>query len=241
MNSAIGFILGSGWGKVIKDVKIDKELLYSKIFGQKTTVPGHSDKAIFGTISEKKVIILSGRFHTYEGYSSYETTKTVRYLHDQGVRKIIITSAVGGLNPKYKVGDLVILNDIITLFCQSPLTGAQFQNLSEPFSQDLSKSAEQAAAQINLPLQKGVYAYMKGPHYETFADKMALRFLGADVVGMSTVPEVIMANHLDMEVLGLSLVTNLAFVKHSHKEVLAAVKNQEEKLRKFFLELIKML
>ncbi len=183
--------------------------------------------------------MFSGRLHTYEGYSSYEATKTVRYLREQGVKKIIITSAVGALNPKYQVGDLVILQDIITLFCRSPLSGSQFQNMSQPFSPSLVESAVRSCTTVDMPMQKGVHVYFKGPHYETFADKMALRFLGADVCGMSMAPEVIMANHLGMEVLGLCLVTNLAFVKHSHEEVLKEEKKQEQNLRKFFSKLIK--
>jgi len=241
MNSPVGLILGSGWGKIIEDVKNKKEKGFEEVFGKKTTVPGHSGKIITGTLQGKKLIILSGRFHTYEGYSASEVTKTVKFLHQESVKKVIITSAAGALNPKYKVGDLIILKDLITIFCQSPLTGPQFQNLSQPFSPKLIKLAQKSTTEIKLPLQKGVYVYMKGPHFETFADKIALRLLGADVVGMSTVPEVIMANHLGMQVLGLSLVTNLAFVKHDHKAVLAVVKNQEEKLRNFFLTLIKSL
>lgn len=239
MNSPIGFILGSGWGKIIENIKNKKEKGFETVFDQKTSVEGHAGKVISGLLFGKNLIVLSGRFHTYEGYSSFQVTKTARYLHEQGVKKIIITSASGGLNPKYQVGDLVILNDMISLFCQSPLTGSQFQNLSQPFSQKLIEAAEESALETDISLQKGVYVYMKGPHYETFADKMALRFLGADVVGMSTVPEVIMANHLGMEVLGLSMVTNLAFVKHSHKEVLKVAKNQQEKLARFINLLIK--
>jgi len=241
MNSAIGLILGSGWSNIIENVKNKKEKSFESVFGTKTTVTGHAGKIIFGSLFDKNIIVLSGRFHTYEGYTAYEASKTVRFLHDQGVKKIIITSASGALNPKYQVGDLVILNDLITLFCQSPLSGSQFQNLSQPFSQKFIESAQKAAVETDISFQKGVYVYMKGPHYETYSDKMALQFLGADVVGMSTVPEVIMANYLGMEILGLSLVTNLAFVKHDHRDVLQAVKNQEKNLEKFFLKLIKIL
>src|SRR3989338_4286373 len=241
MNSAIGLILGSGWGGIIDQVKNKKEKGFKSVFGQKTSVKGHAGKVITSSLLTNKVIVLSGRFHTYEGYSSYEATKTIRYLHEKGVKKIIITSAVGALNPKFQVGDLVILSDIISIFCQSPLTGSQFQNLSQPFSGNLIELALKAAGQSGLTSQKGVYVYMRGPHFESYSDKMALRFLCADVVGMSTVPEVIMANHLKMEVLGLSLVTNLALVKHQHQEVLQAVKNQEKKLKNFFLNLINLL
>lgn len=236
--SSIGFILGSGWGGIIEDIKNKKEKGFEEIFGKKTTVSGHRGKVISGKLSNKDLIIISGRFHTYEGYGSFEATQTIRYLRAKGVKEVVITSASGGLNPKYSVGDLVILQDVISLFCQSPLAGAKFQNLSQPFSPDLIKKAQQAAVLTGISLQKGVYIYMKGPHYETFADKMALRMLGADIVGMSTVPEVIMANYLGIKVLGLSLVTNLAFVKHDHKDVLAAVENQSRKLSSFFRKLI---
>lgn len=241
MASSIGFILGTGWGKIIKDVKIEKEISYSKLFGKNTTVPGHQGKVIFAKLNGKKIIFLSGRFHTYEDYSPYEVTKTICYLHEQGVKKIIITSAVGALNPKFQVGDLVILSDLLTFFCPSPLIGPKFQDMSEPFSKKLIKLAENSIHQSKINYQKGVYAFMKGPQFETYADKMALRALGADIVGSSTVHETIMAKHLGMEVLGLSLVTNLAFVKHSHEEVLKAAKNQEEKLYIFIKNLIRML
>lgn len=241
MNSPIGFILGSGWGKIITSLHNKKILSFEKIFGNKTTVPGHSGEVFSGTLNGKSVIIISGRFHTYEGYSSYDVTKTIRYLNEQGVKKVIITSAAGGLNPRYRVGDLVVLKDMITLFCKSPLTGPKFQDMSLPFSKDLIKAAETSAKKNKIRIQKGIYAYTPGPHFETFADKKMLFKLGADVVGMSTVPEVIMANYLGMEVLGLSLVTNLAFVKHDHKEVLANAKKQEEKLGNFFYQLIKFL
>lgn len=243
MSSPIGLILGSGWSSLVKTLAIKKTLDFEKVFHSKSAVPGHEGKVVFGSLkkSDKELVVLSGRFHTYEGYSSKEAVKTVEYLNKQGVRKIIISSACGGLNPKYQVGDLVILSDIITLFCQSPLTGAQFQNMSQPFSVKLINLAVKAAVREDLSFQKGTYVYFKGPHYETFADKMALRFLGADTCGMSTVPEVITANHLGMEVLGLSLVTNLSFVKHDHKEVLAEVMKKQESLKCFlqtFIDLI---
>lgn len=238
MKSSIGLILGSGWGKVASTLKNKKEVTFEKIFKKATSVPGHEGKAITGTTKANKVIILSGRFHTYEGYTPYEAAKTIRYLHKEGVNKVIITSASGGLNPKYQVGDVVILNDLITLFSQSPLNGPNFQDMSKPFSGILQKMAETSARTNKMRFQKGVYAYVRGPHFETFSDKKALRSLGADVVGMSTVPETIMANNLGMEVLGLSLVTNLAFVKHNHKDVLAAAKSQEESLYNFMNTLL---
>lgn len=238
MKSPIGLILGSGWGKVTSTLKNKKELSFEKIFNKATSVPGHEGKVITGKINNNEVIILSGRFHTYEGYTPYEAAKTIRFLDKKGVKKVILTSASGGLNPEYRVGDIVILNDLITLFSQSPLTGPNFQDMSKPFSNTLQNIAEKSAKTNKMKFQRGVYAYVRGPHFETFSDKKALRILGADVVGMSTVPETIMANNLGMEVLGLSLVTNLAFVKHNHKDVLAAAKSQEESLYNFMNTLL---
>lgn len=238
MKNLLGFILGTGWGQIADSIEVEKEESFESLFKRKPTVPGHSGKAIWGKLNGKEIIILSGRFHTYEGYSAYEATETIRFLHKQDVKKVIITSACGGLNPKYKVGDVVILNDLISLFCQSPLTGPHFQDMSSPFSENLQNTAIKSAIETKLSFQRGVYAYIKGPHFETFSDKMALRYLGADIVGMSTVAETIMANHLGMEVLGLSLVTNLAFVKHSHEDVLDAARNQENLLYNFISHLI---
>ena len=238
MPAPIGLILGTGWGKIIENLKASEIVPYKQIFGVTSSVPGHEGKVIKAKYKNKNLIILSGRFHTYEGYRSEETVRTIKYLYREGVKKVIITAACGALNPKYEVGDVVILNDIITLFCQSPLVGPKFQDMSAPFSSELRNIATNIAAESKTNFQKGVYCYFRGPHFETFADKMALRFLGADVVGMSVVPEVITARHLGMEVLGLALVTNLAFVKHSHLEVLAAAKKQEKNLYEFVKRMI---
>ncbi len=241
MNSPIGLILGSGWGKISGKLKNSSITPYRKIFGRDTAVPGHKGEVIKGRLGKSELIILSGRFHIYEGYSPQEAVKTIDYLHSQKVKKVIITSACGALNPKYSVADLVIHSDMISIFCPSVLKGAKFQNLSAPYNAGLIAQAQKAAALSGLDFHKGVYVYQRGPNYETFADKMALRVLGADVVGMSTVPEVIKANYFGMEVLGLSLVTNLAFVKHNHKEVLLAGKKMEDKLKVFLQKLVELI
>ncbi len=238
MSAPIGLILGTGWNGVVQNIQPSSKQSFSTVFGKTSGVPGHEGSVTKGVVKGKECIILSGRFHTYEGYNPSEVVQTIEYLDSQGVKKIIITAACGGLNPKYNVGDVVVLSDLLTLFCQSPLVGAKFQDMSRPFSSALVTAAERSASETHLPYQKGVYAYFRGPHFESYADKMALKMLGADVCGMSTVPEVIMANHLRMETLGLALVTNLAFVKHSHEEVLTAAKNSEETLTKFIETLI---
>jgi len=241
MPEPVALILGTGWNGIVDTLSKPETKPFYSVFGKSAGVPGHEGTITRGKLHKKDCIILSGRFHTYEGYTSSEVVKTIEYLHSEGVKKVIITSASGGLNPKYNVGDVVILSDILTLFCQSPLVGAKFQDMSRPFSADLMGLAEKSATATDIGYQKGVYAYFRGPQFETYADKMALTHLGADVCGMSTVPEVIMANYLKMEVLGLSLVTNLAFVKHSHEEVLAAAKAKEGNLKKFVEELIKIM
>lgn len=216
-------ILGSGWNEVIKEVEVGQEWDYSSVFGSAAGVAGHAGKLILGKLEEKPVWIMAGRFHTYEGYSTEEVTRPIQAFAKLGVKNLIITSAAGGLNSSYLVGDIVILSDILALFCQSPLTGATFQDLSQPFDSALRENVIEICDSEGIPFQsQGVYAYVRGPHYESFADKKALQSLGADCVGMSTVPETIMANHLGLKVLGLSCITNLAFVKHSHQEVVAA-------------------
>lgn len=231
-------ILGSGWDKVLAKVKIIKSWDYTEIFSVKSTVPGHAGKLIYGTLAKKPVIILSGRFHIYEGHSAEKAVEPIKFLEKLGVRTLITTSACGGLNPKYQVGDFVILNDLLTLFSPTPLIGAKFQDMSQVYDQSLQQIAETAMTDLKLGWHKGVYVYYHGPQYETPADKMALRHLGADIVGMSTVPETTMAKYLGMKVLGLALVTNLAFVKHDHLEVLAQSEKASAKMSQLLEQIV---
>ena len=214
-------ILGSGWNKVVDKVRIIKLWDYNDIFQVKSTVPGHKGQLIYGILAKKPVLILNGRFHIYEGHSAEKPTDPIRLLKKLGIENLITTAACGGLNPKYQVGDFVILNDLLTLFAPTPLVGPKFQDLSKIYDIRLQQLAAVALTELQLNFHQGVYVYYHGPQYESPADKKALRILGADVVGMSTVPETIMAKHLGLKVLGLAFVTNLAFVKHDHKEVLA--------------------
>ena len=234
----IGLILGTGWNKVIDEVNIVKSWPYQKLFKVKSTVPGHEGRLIYGILSGKPVLILAGRFHVYEGHSAAVATEPVRLLKKLGVETLITTAAVGGLNPKYKVGDFVVLSDLLTLLVQSPLVGPQFQDLSQCFDQKLMKLAQNTIKKQSLPFQSGVYFYYHGPNFETPADKRALRLLGGDVVGMSTAPETIMANHLKIKVLGLTFVTNLAFVKHSHLDVLAASLKGASQMSRLLTEIV---
>lgn len=214
-------ILGTGWNQIIQKVKIIKRQSYLEIFKLKSTVPGHQGELVHAVLNQKPILIMSGRFHLYEGYTPEEVTRPIKYLKKLGIENLIITNAVGGLNPKYQVGDFVILSDIFTLLSQTPLIGPKFQDMSQVFDLQLIKLARTQAEKLKLKNHLGIYAYCHGPQFETPADKRALRILGADVVGMSNVPETIMANYLGIKVLSLAFVTNLAFVKHSHQEVLA--------------------
>jgi len=215
-------ILGSGWNSIMKEVKSEIEISYKELFGIEARVPGHEGKLVIGTIDEKQAAFMVGRVHTYEGYTSEEVTRPIQVFAQLGLKEVVVTAAAGALNEKYHVGDFIVLSDIITMFCPSPLTGPQFIDLSEAFDPELRLRALRSAHASKIPVHEGVYCYTRGPHFESPADKMMLRQLGADVVGMSTVPETIMARSLGIKVLGLSYVTNLAFVKHDHHDVLAA-------------------
>ena len=236
MNTAL--ILGSGWDKVLTKVKVIKSTDYNDIFSVQSTVPGHQGKLIEGELAGKRILIMSGRFRIYEGHNAQKAVEPIEYLKKLGVTTLITTSACGGLNPKYQPGDFVILNDLLTLFSPSPLVGAKFQDLSQIYDRELQKIAEKSMSNLNLSFHKGVYVYYHGPNFESPADKMALRHLGADIVGMSTVPETIMAKNLGMKVLGLALVTNLAFVKHSHKDVLEQSQKSGKQMSQLLFEII---
>lgn len=237
----IGLILGTGWNKVIDEVKVIKTWSYQKLFKVKSTVPGHEGKLIYGVLAGKPVLILAGRFHIYEGHSAQIATEPIRLLKKLGVKTLITTAAVGGLNPKYKVGDFVVLSDLLTLLLPSPLVGPKFQDMSAAFDPNLAALAKKTISQLKLPQQSGVYFYYPGPNFETPADKRALRLLGGDVVGMSTAPETIMANHLGIKVLGLTFVTNLAFVKHNHLDVLAAATKASPQMSRLLTAIVKNL
>lgn len=231
-------ILGSGWNRVVEKIRVIKLWDYSQIFKVKSTVPGHQGKLIYGTLAKKPVIILSGRFHIYEGHSAEKATEPIRLLKKLGIKNLITTAACGGLNPKYQVGDFVILNDLLTLFSPTPLVGAKFQNMSQIYDPKLQQAAETAMKRLKINFHQGVYVYYHGPQYESPADKKALRVLGADVVGMSTVPETTMAKYLSLKVLGLAFVTNLAFVKHDHKEVLAQSQKAAAKMTQLLYQIV---
>lgn len=221
--------LGSGWSEVLHELEVEKELSFEDVFGVKAGVKGHAGKLVIGTLSGKPVALMAGRFHIYEGYSAEESTRWIRAFSQLGMKQLVLTSAAGGLNEDYMVGDMVVLQDVITTFLlDNPLSGPTFIDMSQCFDKDLRIRAVEVCKKAGVRYEQGVYAYLKGPHYETPADKRLLQTLGTDVVGMSMVPEILVARSLDIRVLGLSYVTNLAFVKHSHEEVVKAAQAGSE-------------
>ena len=215
-------ILGSGWNKILVGATVMSEISYADLFGVRTSVPGHEGKLVIARTGNKRVAFMAGRFHTYEGYTSEEVTRPIQVFARVGTKKLIVTAAAGALNEKYAVGDFVVLSDMITAFCPSPLTGTQFVDLSQAFDPLMSSQALRVCNQKMIAVHEGRYVFVRGPHFETPADKMLYRNIGGDVIGMSTVPETIMARSLQIRVLGISFVTNLAFVKHAHADVLKA-------------------
>ena len=246
-------VLGSGMGELINRLESKQVISYGEISDfPLSTADGHAGEMVFATWNGKKTVLLSGRFHWYEGYSMQEVTFYVRVLKLLGIKNLILTNAAGGINPAFLPGDLVVISDHIKPGLQSPLQGAnadefgpRFPDLSCAYSQEFRDLCRIAFERCNLPFQTGVYAMMGGPQYETPAEIRALRVLGADMVGMSTVPEVIVANHCGMRVLGISLISNLAAgisqTPLSHREVMEEGRKATEKLRKVLEQLFLLL
>ena len=233
-------ILGSGWNHVLTDAIIREEVPYSSLFGVPAGVPGHEGRLVVGLLNNTPAAFMSGRIHMYEGHGAYESTAPIRAFARAGVKKLILTAACGALNETYRVGDTVILNDMITLLLSpdSPLVGPEFIDTSCVFDPVLRKKALDAAKKHHIPYREGSYIYYHGPNFETPGDKRAMRILGADVCGMSTVPETLAARALGMRVLGLSFVTNLAFVKHDHREVLREAEKGRERMSALLQDIV---
>jgi purine-nucleoside phosphorylase len=233
-------VLGSGWNSILKQVKVEFEMSYEEVFGVKASVPGHQGKLVIGKVGKKSVAFLAGRFHMYEGFTARQSTAPIRVLAKAGAKKLILTAACGALNEKFQVGDFMVTSDLLTLFLvlDNPLVGPEFVNMSDCLNEAWRRQAMAICLDQNIPVHEGVYAYYHGPNFETPADKMALRFLGADVCGMSTVPETIQARALGLDVLSLAFVTNLAFVKHDHQEVLAEAKKASAQMTTLLQELL---
>ena len=245
-----GVILGSGLGSFTDDIQIEFTLPYGEIPNfPVSTVQGHKGALVFGTIGNKKVVAMQGRFHFYEGYSMQEVTFPVRVMKFLGVEKLIVSNASGGVNPIYKVGDIVIIKDHINMMPEHPLRGKnedrfgpRFVNMSEPYSKKMIFKAKELAQKLNIEVKDGIYLGLQGPTFETLSEYRMVKKLGADCVGMSTVPEVIVARHMDLECFGLSIITDMGDEDNiesvSHDEVLEAAKKAEPKVRSLIKELI---
>jgi len=215
----IGIVLGTGLGGLVKEIKITKELNYSEIpHFPLSTVETHTGKLIFGKIGEKNIVAMQGRFHLYEGYSMQQITFPIRVMKFLGVKTLFLSNACGGMNPIYRRGDLMLMVDHINLLGDNPLIGPneeslgpRFPDMSQPYSHKLIELAEKVALENQIKIHKGVYVAVPGPNLETRAEYRFLRTIGADVVGMSSVPENIVANHMGMEVLGISIITDECF------------------------------
>lgn len=215
----VGIILGTGLGGLTQRIEIETGIPYPEIpHFVSSTVETHAGRLLFGDLSGRKVVAMQGRFHYYEGYTMKEITFPVRVIKALGAGTLIVSNACGGMNPLLKKGDLVLIDDHINLLGVNPLIGPnddrlgpRFPDMSEPYDRKLLELAERVALEENIPVKRGVYAAVPGPNLETRAEYRYIRGIGADVVGMSTVPEVIVAVHSGLRVLGLSIVTDLGF------------------------------
>ncbi|ULQ57168.1 purine-nucleoside phosphorylase [Flavihumibacter rivuli] len=246
----VGIVLGSGLGNLVADMKVELEIPYAEIpHFPVSTVEGHSGKLLLGQLGGKTVVAMAGRFHFYEGYAASEVAYPIRVMKQLGVGTLLISNAAGGMNPDFKVGDLMIIRDHISFFTVNPLIGKnedalgpRFPDMSEPYSKSLIKKAKAIARAMDIEVHKGVYAGVTGPTFETRAEYKLLHILGADAVGMSTVQEVIVARHMDMEVFAISVITDLGIREEenviTHEEVLEAARNAEPKLTAIFRQLI---
>ena len=249
----VGIVLGSGLGSFTTEIDIEKEIVYSDIpHFPVSTVKGHSGKMIFGKLSGKSVIVMAGRFHFYEGYSAQDVVFPVRVMKFLGVKTLLLSNAAGGVNPSFKVGDLMIIEDHISQFTNNPLIGknmdelgTRFPDMSEPYKKELIEMAMTIGAEAGYDLKKGVYLAVTGPTFETRAEYRMVHTLGADAVGMSTVQEVIAAVHMGLPVLAVSVITDIGIREEenviTHEEVLEAAKHAEPKLGHLFKEIVKKL
>ena len=245
-----GVILGSGLGSFTDEMHVKFTLPYNEIPNfPVSTVQGHKGALVFGTIGDKKVVAMQGRFHFYEGYSMTEVTFPVRVMKFLGVEKLVVSNASGGVNPSYKVGSVVMITDHINMTPEHPLRGKnderfgpRFVNMSEPYSRKMIAKATELAKELNIEVHEGIYLGLQGPTFETLAEYKMVKILGADCVGMSTVPEVIVARHMDLETFGISVITDMGNEESigtiSHDEVLEAAKEAEPKVRSLIKELI---
>jgi purine-nucleoside phosphorylase len=238
----VGVVLGSGLGNFKAEMEVECEIPYEDVpHFPVSTVEGHSGKLIFGKLAGKNVVCMAGRFHFYEGYSPAEVAFPTRVMKWLGVKHLMLTNAAGGMNPDFKVGDLMAIRDHISLFTHNPLLGQnvpelgpRFPDMSEPYQLETIAKAMVVAEQLGIKLHEGVYAGVTGPTFETRAEYRLLHTLGADAVGMSTVQEVIVARHMGLPVFAISVITDLGIRDTAniitHQEVLEAAAAAEPKM-----------
>jgi len=246
-----GIILGTGLGNLVEKIEIEITIPYEQIPNfPVSTVAGHSGELIFGSMGAKKVLAMRGRFHYYEGWTMEQTTFPVRVMKYLGVENLIVSNASGGVNPAFKVGDIMLITDHINFIPDHPLRGKnedrfgpRFVDMHEPYSHKMIAKMEQIAEKMNIPIQKGVYLALQGPTFETPAEYRMVKLVGADAVGMSTVPEVIVAKHMGMTCFGISVITDLGVEgiveAVSHEEVQKAAKLSEKAIGKLVEEFVK--
>lgn len=240
----IAVILGSGLGYFAEEIEKVAEVQYSEIPGfPQSTVVGHVGRFVFGYVGEAKVVIMQGRVHFYEGYPMSDVVLPIRVMHGLGAKKLIVTNAAGGSNASFKAGDLMLITDHISSFVPSPLIGKnleelgpRFPDMTEVYDKDLREIARAVAKEQGVAIQEGVYVQLSGPNYETPAEIRMLQTLGADAVGMSTVCEAMVANHMGMKICGISCITNMASglstEQLDHKEVQETADRVSDSYRK---------
>jgi len=246
----VGIILGTGLGAIVNEIEITDQIKYSDIPNfPLSTVEGHHGNLIFGILANKNVVAMQGRFHFYEGYSMQDITLPVRVLKQLGISNLIVSNASGGMNPEFEVGDLMIINDHINLFGTNPLIGKnyeefgpRFPDMSEAYDKKLIRLALEIATEMGIKVKQGVYAGVTGPTFETPAEYKYIRSIGADAVGMSTVPEIIVARHMNLTCFAISVITDSGVPGHiveiTHEEVQQIAAKSEPKMAQLIKNLL---
>ncbi len=249
----VGIILGTGLGQLLDEIEIEIETSYNHIpYFPTATVEFHKGKLIFGTLEGKKVVVMQGRFHLYEGYNLFDVTYPVRVMKRLGIKRLLVSNASGAINLDFKKGELMLIDDHINLQGGSPLAfhgvdrlGDRFVDMSEPYDAEMNQLFEEAAEKNSITLHKGIYASVLGPQLETRAEYRYLKIIGADAVGMSTVPEVIVANHLGIPVSAISVITDQGDPDNLEKvdiqDILEMAAQAEPNMVKLFKDLLQKL
>jgi purine-nucleoside phosphorylase len=246
----VGIVLGSGLGNLTNEIKVEAEIPYDDIpHFPVSTVEGHHGKLIFGMLGGKRIVAMAGRFHFYEGYNAAEVAYPIRVLKQLGIQHLLLSNAAGGVNVSFQVGDIMIITDHISFATVNPLVGPnysefgpRFPDMSEPYKKTLIATAKKIAQEEGIQLKEGVYFGVTGPTFETRSEYKMIRLLGGDAVGMSTVQEVIAANHMGLPVFAMSVITDIGIREEenriTHEDVLHAAKDAEPKLTTIFTRLI---